>query len=184
MFSNTISLEKYRPTIMFIIKSILGSLILAISAQVTIPLPLVPITIQTLALTIISLSLGSKAATSAVSLYLLEGIMGIPVFAYASSGINILVGIRGGYLIGMIPAAFFMGYFADQNYLKSFIKTAAVSILGTVIVMMFGLLQLSMFVPREYILAVGFYPFILIDIVKVTIASLLYSIALRFFNRI
>ncbi|MGL4393646.1 MAG: biotin transporter BioY [Brevinema sp.] len=184
MFSNIISLEKHRSLITFMVKSVLGSLILAVSAQITIPLPLVPITGQTLGLTIIALSMGSKAATSAVILYLLEGAMGLPVFAHASFGIGVLFGTSGGYLIGMIPAAFIMGYFADKNCLESFAKTAFAAALGTVIVIAFGLLQLSIFVPREQLLAIGLYPFILGGVLKAGFASLLLPTAHRFFNKI
>lgn len=170
----------HKSAIIFITKTIVGSTIMAISAQLIIPTPLVFITGQTLGLIIVSLSMGSKAATSSIFLYLIEGALGLPIFASGTSSMAILLGPSGGYLWGFIPAAFVMGYFADKGYLASFVKSTIATTLGVFIVFCFGLAQLSFFVPTNTLLTIGLYPFIIGEILKVAITVLALPIIYRF----
>lgn len=156
----------------FMIKALMASILMAVSAQITIPLPFVPITGQTLALSIIALSLGSKIATASMVMYLLEGALGLPVFANGSSGMAALAGPSGGYLLGYVPSAYLIGKFADKGCLNSFFKTAIAVFLGTAITFVFGLAQLSFFVPMAALLATGLYPFIAGGVIKGFIATI------------
>lgn len=81
----------------FFIKVILGSLMIALFAQISVPMYPVPITGQTLAVTVVGLSLGRKAGISAVLLYLAQGAMGLPVFASGAAGFAVFFGPTGGY---------------------------------------------------------------------------------------
>lgn len=154
-------------------KAILASALMAVAAQISIPLPFVPITGQTLALIIIAFTLGSKLATASLTLYLLEGALGLPVFANGTFGISALFGPSGGYLLSFPFAAFVMGKLADNGCLSSFVKTSLAATLGTGIVFIGGLAQLSFFIPAADLLQVGLYPFILGGIVKAFIATLI-----------
>ncbi|MGL4367911.1 MAG: biotin transporter BioY [Brevinemataceae bacterium] len=148
--------------------SIFGSLIMTVSAQITIPLPFVPITGQTLGLFIVLSLLDKKATLVSVILYLAQGIAGIPVFAGGASGLSVLLGPSGGYLIGFIPAAYLTGSLKNDNTLIKIFKMIG----GSIIIFGAGLLQLSIFVPKENLLSTGLYPFILGGIIKILIVAI------------
>jgi len=166
-------------TLYYLTKIIVGSSILSIFAQISIPLPFVPITGQSLGLLLISFTLGRSAAVASVLLYISKGIIGIPVFANFSFGLPILLGSSGGYLIGFIPAAYLLGYCSDKGYLNSIIKTSIFTILATIIIFMFGLIQLSIFIPLNNLLDIGLYPFIIgaisKGIIAISISTSLYK---------
>ncbi len=173
----------HKSAITFLTKTIVGSTIMAISAQITIPLPFVSITGQTLGLIVVSLSMGSRAAVASIILYLTKGALGLPVFALGTSSIAVLLGPSGGYLWGFIPAAFVMGLFADKGCSTSFVKSAIAGTLGTIITFAFGLAQLSLFVPMNELLAIGLYPFVLGGIIKCVLATLTIPTVHRFFQK-
>ena len=168
----------------FIVKAIIGSMILAVSAQMVIPTPFVPFTAQTLALVLLALTLGRYAAVSAVVLYILEGASGLPVFSGGGLGIATLAGPTGGFIFGFLPATFIMGYFADKGARNSIVKTSMAVLIGHVALYTFGLLQLSLFVPTDKVLAFGFLPFVFGDIAKIVMASLLVPFAYKVFSKI
>lgn len=167
----------------FMVKALIGSVLMAVAAQITIPLPLVPITGQTLALCILALSLGSKVATASMVLYLIEGALGLPVFANASFGLATLAGPSGGYLLGFIPAAYLMGKFADKGCVNSFFKTSVAVFLGTAITFVFGLAQLSLYIPVTQLLDAGLYPFIAGGIIKGLIATIIVPYTVKLTSR-
>jgi len=168
----------------FIIKVIMGSLMIALFAQISVPMYPVPITGQTLALTVVGLSLGRKAGVSAVLLYLAQGALGLPVFANGAAGFVTFMGPTGGYLYGFIAAVAILGYFSDKGVLKSFIKSTAVALLATVAVFVFGLIHLSFFVPEGTLLKFGLYPFIIGGIIKAVLAAMLVVPTHRFFSKL
>jgi biotin transport system substrate-specific component len=94
-----------------------ASILIAISAQIAIPLPFtpVPLTLQTLVVLAAGVVLGSSRGALAITLYLLEGCAGLPVFSGAASGITHLLGPTGGYLIGFLPAAWLTGFLAEKG---------------------------------------------------------------------
>lgn len=98
--------------------SALFAAIIGVLAQVTVPLPLVPITGQTLAIGLAATILGARYGTLSVLIYLCMGAIGIPVFAQMSGGLGILVGPTGGYLIGFIPTALIIGFFLKKRVLQ------------------------------------------------------------------
>lgn len=173
-----------RTALVAVIKTIIGSGIVALSAQLTIPLPLVPITGQTLGVTIVGFALGRNIAASSLILYLFEGICGLPVFAGGAFGLHTILGPSGGYLIGFIPTAYVLGYFSDKGCLKSLYATISAALLGTLITYLFGLIQLALFIPAGQLLTVGLYPFIIGGIVKSVLASILIVPVYKFFSRI
>ena len=104
---------------------ILGSLILTISAKIKIPFYPVPMTMQTFVVLFLGISLGYKVALATVGLYLLEGILGLPVFSNSPErgiGLAYFTGPTMGYLIGFLFACFFAS-FIKNNIIKFYILT-------------------------------------------------------------
>ncbi|MDP8033139.1 biotin transporter BioY [Pasteurella atlantica] len=168
----------------FWIKTFIGANLIALFAQISVPMYPVPITGQTLAVTVVGLGLGRKAGASAVLLYLFEGIIGLPVFANGSMGLASLLGPSGGYLIGFVPSAYLLGYFSDKGVLNSFTKSLVVVFVASVLIFAFGLAQLSFFVPADKVLAYGLYPFILGGVIKAVLASALVIPTYKFFSKL
>jgi biotin transport system substrate-specific component len=154
-----------------VLSFVLGILVLSALAQIAIPLPWtpVPITGQTLGVSLIALNWGRKRAFFTMLGYLALGAIGLPIFALGKSGLSI--GPTFGYLVGMLISALVVGYFADRENQMSFKKTFFTAFLGSFTVYFFGLIGLSFFVPKENLLIAGFIPFIPGDIVKNTISS-------------
>lgn len=157
----------------FFIKVLLGSLAIGLFAQISIPMYPVPITGQTLAITVVGLALGRKAGISAVLFYLFQGAIGLPVFAGGTGGLAVFFGPTGGYLYGFIASVALLGYFSDKGILNNCFKTALVALVATAITFVFGLIQLSFFVPQGSVLEYGLYPFILGGVIKAILATVL-----------
>lgn len=172
------------PTLAFWLKVVIGANLIALFAQITVPMYPVPMTGQTLAISVVALGLGRKAGFSAVLFYLFEGAMGLPVFANGGAGLATFAGPSGGYLIGFAASAYVLGYFSDKGVLKSFPKTVLVTILAAAVMYAFGLAQLAFFVPADKVLAYGLYPFILGGIVKAILAGILVVPTHKFFSKI
>lgn len=157
-----------------------GAAIVAVLAQVTIPLPLIPITGQTLAIGLIVTILGTKLGTLSVLLYILLGAIGIPVFSGMSGGLGVIVGPTGGYIVGFLPTAFIIGL-----YLKKFgvtIPQAVVAnVLGMVVTLTFGTAWLKIAANLTWNAAFmgGAAPFILTGVVKAALAAWLGVIIRR-----
>ena len=112
--------------IKYLFLAILGSILLAISAKIKIPFWPVPMTMQTFVVLLLGVVYGWKLGLFTVSLYLLEGIFGLPVFAGTPEkgmGLVYFTGPTMGYLIGFLVAVFFTGYLKfDNNFFNNFIK--------------------------------------------------------------
>lgn len=156
---------------MMIITALFAAII-GILAQITIPLPLVPITGQTLAIGLAATILGAKFGTISVLLYILIGAAGIPVFAGMSAGISVIVGPTGGFLVGFIPTAYFIGWMLEKTGYT--IKNATIAnIIGMIITLCFGTAWLKIAADLSWTAAFtsGFAPFIIVGILKATLAS-------------
>ena len=120
--------------------TIIGSVLLAISAKIKIPFYPVPMTMQTFVVLFLGISFGYKVGVATVVLYLMEGILGLPVFSNSPEkgiGIAYFVGPTMGYLIGFIFACFLAGYFKyNSNHLINFLKI----LISTSIIYIFGIL--------------------------------------------
>ena len=103
-------------------KILIGSLTIGLLAQLSLPVPFrpVPITGQTIGVVLIGSLLGSKKGALCILLYLMEGSLGLPVFANMSAGAHVLIGPTGGYLWGFIIGAVIMGYSREKNLMYSF----------------------------------------------------------------
>lgn len=152
-----------------------GSLLIALSAQVAIRLPFspVPVTGQTFGVLFVASILGRARGPAAVLAYLAEGAAGLPVFAGLAAGPAILLGPTGGYLLGFVPAAWLCGALAERGWDRTPLRTTASMILGNIAIFALGLPWLARFVGASNVWALGFWPFLPGDIVKIGLAAAL-----------
>jgi biotin transport system substrate-specific component len=156
-----------------------GSALIALSAQVAIPLPFspVPVTGQTFAVLFVGAALGRWRGAAAVLAYLAEGAAGLPVFAGASAGPAVLVGPTGGYLFGFVLGAWLCGYLAERGWDRTVGRTTAAMVLGNVVIFAVALPWLSRYVGAANVWTLGFWPFIPGDVVKIGLAAALLPLA-------
>ncbi len=159
-----------------ILISLLGSILLTISAKIKIPFYPVPMTMQTFVVLFLGISFGYKVGVTAVFLYLLEGIAGLPVFSNSPEkgvGIAYFVGPTMGYLIGFIFACFLAGYFKyNSNHLINFLKILT----STTIIYIFGVIWLGTLIGWDKpILELGVLPFLLAELFKILLLTLLVN---------
>ncbi len=146
--------------------------IIGVLAQLTIPLPLVPITGQTLAIGLAATILGSRYGTVSVLLYLVIGAAGVPIFAEFQGGISKLFGPTGGYLVGFIPAAFIIGYYMEKTSF-TFMNGMIANTIGMVITLIFGTAWLKISAELSWTAAIasGITPFVIVGLIKAALAS-------------
>ena len=155
--------------------AILGSLVVAAAAHITVVQLPVPLTLQTLAVLCIGAAFGSRLGAATLALYAVEGAVGLPVFAPTPDGYPGIIGPTGGYIIGFILAAGLVGWLAEKGWGHSIPKMLVATLLGGTILYVPGLIWLSTFVGGfgpavEY----GLAPFWLADIVKAVLAALAF----------
>ena len=164
----------------FILLTILGSLLLTISAKVKIPFYPVPMTMQTFVVLFIGITLGYKIGLLTVSLYLIEGIAGFPVFANSPEkgiGIVYFTGPTMGYLIGFLIAVYFAGIFKyDKGLINTFVKL----IFSVSFIYIFGLIWLGILIGWDKpIFKFGAQPFLLAELFKVLLLLFLTPTLLK-----
>lgn len=139
-----------------------ASLFIGLCAQVKIPLPFtpVPLTGQTFAVLFIGCLLGRRQGAWATLLYLIEGCLGLPMWAGGASGFLHLMGPTGGYRIAYILQAYVAGRFVERQASFHFIKTACALMMTCWIQMGLGVMWLGCFVGWKSVLGLGFLPFI------------------------
>ena len=163
--SKTLKIEKI---IKLILITIAGSILITISAKIKIPFYPVPMTMQTFVILLIGITLGYKIGLATVTLYLLEGIVGLPVFANSpEKGIGLIyfIGPTMGYLIGFIISVYFAGLFKyDKGIINTFIKL----VFSVSFIYIFGLIWLGILIGWDKpIFKLGAQPFLLAELFKV-----------------
>jgi len=159
----------------------IGTVALTISAKLKIPFYPVPMTMQTFVVLFLGIAFGYKIALSTVSLYLLEGIMGIPVFSNSPEkgvGLIYFTGPTMGYLIGFLFATFLTGY---MNF-RSNVFIIFIKLLSSVsIIYIFGLVWLGSLIGWDKpIFELGAKPFLLAELFKITLLTLLSKTLINF----
>ena len=152
----------------------LGSIALAISAKIKIPFYPVPMTMQTFVVLLLGIGLGYKIALATVGLYLLEGIMGLPVFSNSPEkgvGFVYFTGPTMGYLLGFLSACFLASFIKlEDGYFKIFIKL----ILSVSTIYILGILWLGILIGWDKpIIELGVTPFLLAEIFKISLLTVL-----------
>ena len=173
-----------------ILLAVIGSMIVAIAAQVSVPMMPVPMTLQTLAVLAVGAAYGARLGAITLALYALEGAVGLPVFANFQAGMFLPTGeiiATGGFIIGFILAAGLVGYLVEKGWGSSILKLCAAMLLGAAIVYVPGLIWLvgwlivmkGMVATSAIVVAFssGMLPFILGDIIKAVLAALAFPAA-------
>jgi len=158
--------------------SVLGTLLLTISAKIKIPFYPVPMTMQTFVVLFLGIAFGYKIGLATVFLYLLEGILGFPVFANSPEkgiGIVYFTGPTMGYLIGFLIAVFFTGYLkfgkpTTTNLVFIFFKL----IFSVSFIYLLGLFWLSTLIGWDKAFKFGAQPFLLAELFKILLLTTLY----------
>ena len=168
-----------------IIKSLLviflGSVLLAISAKIKIPFYPVPMTMQTFVVLFLGISFGYKIAIATVSLYLIEGILGLPVFSNSPErgiGLAYFTGPTMGYLIGFLTACFLASYIKVSDNYFIVITKLVVSVSSIYIL---GILWLGTLIGWDKpIFELGVAPFLLAEVFKIALLTILIKKILKF----
>ena len=156
-----------------------GSLVIAACAQIAIGYP-VPMTGQTFAVLMVAALLGPQRGTLCVLTYLAEGLLGLPVFAQGKAGPAAFFGPTGGYLVGFVAAAYLVGALAQRGWDRRSATTILMMVLGDVVLYTCGLAWLLCLVQLlaqplggKGVLAIGLYPFLAGEAVKIALAMAL-----------
>ncbi|MCF2971007.1 biotin transporter BioY [Synechococcus sp. Nb3U1] len=170
-----------------------GSLFVAVLAQVRIPLPFtpVPITGQTFAVLLVGAGFGARLGFLTLLLYLLEGILGLPVFTGSGSGLSHLAGPTGGYLLAFPLAAGLMGWLVQQLGVDRHAGKMAVAMLAcTVLIYLIGATWLGVWLNQNVgptslmeVLQKGVFPFWVGDLIKMGLTALLLPVTWRWLGR-
>ena len=170
--------QKLKATPLFsFLQVVFASLFIGLFAQIAIPLGFtpVPFSLQTLAVMLVGALLGSRKGTLAVALYLFEWAIGWPVFAGGHGGFAVFFCPSAGYLFSFLLEAFLIGYFLEKQRSFSFLKIAAAIFCASLLQLGIGTLWLSHFVGLKNAPLMGFYPFLLTDLVKVSMVTVYLS---------
>lgn len=161
-----------------------GAAFTALLAQVTIPLWPVPITGQTLAVLLVGATLGAARGASSLALYLVLGLVGLPVYAPNDdgshlTGLTALAAPSFGYIIGFVIAAGVVGWLSERKWDRKFLKALATFVGGSLLVFAFGLPWLAVVTGATPLETYqwGFEPFIIGGIIKAIIAAALLPLA-------
>ena len=165
----------------------------AAAAQISVPLPFtdVPFTFQPMVVLLGGLALGSRLGMASQILYLALGVAGLPVFAASVTlppGLLRLLGPTGGYLMSYPIAAFLVGYLAERGFDRRYVTAFLAMLAGLVVIYASGALWLGLFVGRSPIgfataLALGVYPFVVADLMKLLVAASVLPGLWRLFGR-
>ncbi|MCU1578060.1 MAG: biotin transporter BioY [Rhodoglobus sp.] len=158
-----------------------GALFTGLLAQVAVPLWPVPITGQTLAVLLVGTTLGATRGVLSMVLYAALGVVGVPWFSDASSGMGVLAGPTGGYIVGFIFAAGLTGWLAQRQWDRRIVGAIVSFIAGSLIVFAVGLpwLAVSLGLDLRQTVAAGLYPFIVGGIIKAVVAAAVIRSAWR-----
>lgn len=147
-----------------------GTVALAISAKVQVPFYPVPMTMQTLVVLVIGATFGVRLGLATIALYLLEGLVGLPVFA-SGAGPAYMAGPTGGYLAGFAVAVALMGLGASRGYDRSLAGALVLMTIGHIVILALGWLWLSTLIGPEKAWVGGVAPFVWATVFKTLLAA-------------
>lgn len=155
------------------------SVVISLFAHVVIPLPFtpVPIATQNILCLFMGLVLGKKKGALTVFFFLIQGLVGFPVFSKGGAGIAWLLGPTGGYLVGYLMGAYITGLIVENK--KTLLRAFLALGVGSLTIYAFGVLRLSMMIGTYQAIILGMIPFLLGDLIKIGVVLQAY----RFFNK-
>ena len=176
--SKTNSIQNASKTFVIIF---LGTIVLTISAKLKIPFYPVPMTMQTFVVLFLGLAFGYKIGLATVGVYLIEGIIGIPVFSNSPEkgvGLVYFTGPTMGYLIGFLSAVFLAGYL---NLKKNIFIIFSKLILSVLTIYLFGVLWLGTLIGwNKPIFELGVAPFLFAELFKICLLTILAKKIIKF----
>jgi len=154
-----------------------GSALIALGAQVAVPMWPVPLTLQTLAVVLVGLTAGARLGAGAVLAYLAQGAAGLPVFSGGAAGAAWLVGPTAGFLWGFVAMAWLAGLAVERGLARGFVSTLVAVLAISAALYIPGTLWLTAATPFDLAGAVtaGALPFLPGDTVKALIAALVVT---------
>ena len=182
ILSSAVILDRYVPRTIASDIALVGSgaLLIAIAAQIQIPMIPVPMTMQTFAVLLVAAALGFSRGAASTALYLALGAVGLPVFAGATALKAAMPTI--GYLIGFVAAAALIGFLAERGFAKNPLKLAFAFVAGSAIVYATAVMRLMVILDIDFQTAiqVGVVPFLIGDALKAALAAAVLPIAWKF----
>jgi len=163
-----------------------ASALIALAAQVAIPLPFtpVPLTLQPLAVIFIGVALGSTRGAAAAALYLLEGFSGLPVFAQGHGGPAWLAGATAGYLFSYPFAAWVAGFISERGWGSNALRAVSGMLLALGVIYLGGWSWLAALTDARTAYVTGVAPFVFADILKVALGAALLPHAQKILSRV
>ena len=165
---------------------LIGTILISLSAKIQVPFYPVPMTMQTFVILGIGMAFGWKMGGLTVFFYLIEGALGLPVFAGTPGkglGIAYMVGPTGGYLIGFVLATCTVGYLGERGLDRTFWTTFLAFSIGTILIFLCGYTWLSSLIGYEKAFMYGVLPFFWSELFKIALATAVLRVSWRYLNR-
>lgn len=166
--------------------AIAGSLLLTLSAKLQIPFWPVPMTMQTFVVLVLGTAFGWRLGAATVALYLLEGALGLPVFAGTPErgiGLAYMMGPTGGYLAGFLAAAVLCGRLAERGWDRSVWRTALAMTIGHLLILFLGWAWLATLIGPQKAYLAGVEPFYAATVAKTLLAMVALPLAWKLVGR-
>jgi biotin transport system substrate-specific component len=163
-----------------------GTALLTLSAKIQVPFYPVPMTMQTFAVLVIGMAFGWKLGGLTVLAYLLEGAVGLPVFAGTPAkgiGLAYMAGPTGGYLVGFVVSALTVGYLAEKGFDRSIVATLIAMVIGTALIFLCGYVWLSELIGLEKAFKFGVLPFMWGAVFKIGLAAAILPLCWKVLKR-
>ena len=163
-----------------------GTALLTLSAKIQVPFYPVPMTMQTFAVLVIGMAFGWKLGGLTVLAYLLEGAVGLPVFAGTPAkgiGLAYMAGPTGGYLVGFVVSALTVGYLAEKGFDRSIVATLIAMAIGTALIFLCGYVWLSELIGLEKAFKFGVLPFMWGAVFKIGLAAAILPLCWKVLKR-
>lgn len=173
--------ERVSPMLRSVLLVVAGALLIAVTARVSVAIPgnPVPFTLQNLGVLVAGGALGLRRGGVAAALYVVLGAVGLPVFADGRSGLHVVLGATGGYVVGFVLAAALVGRLAELGWDRRIGGAVGATLLGTIVIYLVGVPWLAVTAgmsPSEAI-AAGLTPFVLADLAKLLVAAVVFPSA-------
>ena len=159
----------------------LGTLVIVACTRISIPLPFtpIPITGQTFGVLLVSGALGLRRGILSIGLYVLIGLIGLPVFSQGTSGLAVIASARGGYIVSFLVAGAIVGKLAELGWDRRIVGAVGAMAIGNVVIYLIGVpwLMVVLNVDLPTGIAKGLTPFLLGDAVKLILAAAAFPAA-------
>ncbi len=182
IISDKIGDNKNARITLYVLSVLLGSLLITLSAKIKVPLYPIPMTLQPLMVLLLAMIYGKNLATATVTIYILKGIIGFPVFAFGG-GLLYIFGPTGGFIFGFLIASFVVGHLADKGWGQNILKSLLCMFIGLFLIYFFGLSYFAYILNFEIMFQKAVYPFILKDSYTLLFLGLFLPQFWKFLNR-